>query len=125
MQIPQENTYTGFADTRNTDIELVNLSKDYTIHDKKEMLNFMEKHSDIPVYIREITPLINEYFPKYRKNIRFCKDPEFNDLDYIMIYIECSDYKKDKKTLEKLKNESLYLSKFSKKINGKVCLELW
>ena len=85
----------------------------------------MEKHSDIPVYISEITPLINEYFPKYRKNIRFCKDPEFNDLDYIMIYIECSDYKKDKKTLEKLKNESLYLSKFSKKINGKVCVELW
>ena len=32
MQIPQENTYVGLANTTNMDQELENLSKDYELH---------------------------------------------------------------------------------------------
>ena len=42
-----------------------------------------------------------------------------------MIYIEGISFDEDYEKLKKFKNEPLYLSKFSKNINGLVCVELW
>ncbi len=125
MQIPQENTYTGLNIESNFDVEFNELSKNYKIHNKSNVKLFIKKHENILPFIQELTPLLNKYFPKYEKIIEFCKDPEFSDLDFIMIYIDCDSYETDYEKLVKFKNETLYMSKFSKKINGLVCVELW
>lgn len=125
MQIPQENAYTGMKIMKNFDEKFEELSKNYSLHNVKQLKTFIKKHENILDFIHGITPLINKYFPNYKKSIEFCEDPEFNDLDFVMIYINCSIYEKDRKTLEKFKNEPLYMSKFSKKINGLVCVGLW
>ncbi|MBQ8016860.1 MAG: hypothetical protein IJ258_02015 [Methanobrevibacter sp.] len=125
MQIPKENVYTGTGIVSNFDDEFDKLSKSYTIHEYNDVKGFIRKHENILPFIHELTPLINKYFPNHRKLIEFCKDPEFLDLDFIMIYVECNDYDKDRITLDKFEDEPLYMSKFSKKINGLVCVDLW
>ena len=42
-----------------------------------------------------------------------------------MINIKCIDFEKDYATLEKFRKEHLYKSKFEKKINGLVSVDLW
>lgn len=125
MQIPQENTYTGLETIRNFNTEFEKLSKNYTIHNGAKVKSFINQHENILDFIHELTPLINEYFPDNQKIIEFCEDPEFSDLDFVMIYIESSVYEKDKEILDKFKNEPVYMSKFSKNINGLLCVELW
>lgn len=125
IQIPKENNYTGLNIEKNSDDEFDKLLKNYEIRDSEKVKNFIGNNEDILDYIDEITPLINRYFPNNRKFIEFCEDPEFSDLDFVMIYIECSIYEKDKKILAKFKNEPLYMSKFSRNIHGLVCVELW
>lgn len=125
MQIPQENTYTGLNIMSDFDKEFDELSKNYNIHNENHVKVFIKKHENILPFIHELTPLINKYFPQYTKIIEFCKDPEFSDLDFIMIYINGDSYEKDYEKLVKFKNEPLYMSKFSKKIKGLVCVELW
>lgn len=125
MQIPQENSYPAVTFDSDFDREFDKLSKDYTIHDIGDVKSFIEEHENILNFIHDLTPLINTYFPKYEKIIEFCKDPEFSDLDFIMIYIDGESFDDDYETLTRFKNEELYMSKFSKKINGLVCVDLW
>ncbi|MDO5814026.1 MAG: hypothetical protein Q4Q18_00170 [Methanobrevibacter sp.] len=94
------------------------------MHNKEEVKAFIEKHAEILDYIEEITPLIDDYFPKYSKIIEFCKDPEFDRLDFVMIYIKGESFEKDYETLNRFKEEPLYISKFSRNIKGLVCVEL-
>lgn len=125
MQIPKENTYTGLNNKSNFENEFDKLLKNYRIHEANDVKLFIKQHENILGFLHDITPLINEYFPNYEKIIEFRKDPEFNDLDFIMIYVESNDYDKDSIILEKFKDEEIYMSKFSKKINGLVCVDLW
>ena len=125
MQIPKENAYTGLSIKPDIDEEFERLSKTYDIHEIHSVNSFIEQYKNILGFINEITPLINDYFPDYKKIIEFCKDPELNELDFIMIYIEGISFDEDYEKLKKFKNEPLYLSKFSKNINGLVCVELW
>lgn len=125
MQISKENNFTSPTIAKNFDDEFNDLSKHYTLENSYEIKNFIKKHEKILGFIHEITPLINEYFPNYEKLIEFCKDPEFKDLDFVMIYIKGVNYEKDSQTLDKLEKEPLYMSKFSKKINGLVSMEIW
>lgn len=125
MQIPQGNVYLGRNTMKNFEDNFNKLSKNYEIHDSNKIKCFIKKHENILDYIHELTPLINEYFPNHGKFIEFCEDPEFKDLDFLMIYIECTAYEKDKKILDEFKNEPLYMSKFSRDIRGLVCVELW
>lgn len=125
MQIPKENAYTGLSIKPDIDEEFERLSKTYDIHEIHSVKSFIEQHKNILGFINDITPLINDYFPDYKKIIEFCKDPELNELDFIMIYIEGISFDEDYEKLKKFKNEPLYLSKFSKNINGLVCVELW
>lgn len=101
------------------------LSNEYVTNNEKQVKTFIKKHSSILDYVHELTPPINRYFPNNKKTIEFCKDPEFEDLDFMMIYIHTDSFDEDYETLNHLKEEPLYLSKFSKKINGLVCVELW
>ncbi|MBQ6218481.1 MAG: hypothetical protein IJJ47_02000 [Methanosphaera sp.] len=125
MQIPQEHIYTGLEMMGNFDAEFEKLSKNYTVQNGAKVKNFIKQHENILEFIHELTPLINDYFPNYQKIIEFCEDPEFSDLDFVMIYIESSAYEQDKEILDKFKNEPVYMSKFSKNINGLLCVELW
>ena len=122
MQMPY-----GPGIIRNFDDEFEKLSDNYDMHDSDDVKRFMEKHEHILGYIHELTPLINRYFPNHEKFIEFCPDPEFSDLDFVMIYIAAqeSDYDSDYELLKKFKNEPLYMSKFSKDIRGLLCVELW
>lgn len=88
MQIPRENAYTGLAIRPDFDDEFDKLSENYAINQINDVKCFIEKHENILEFIHELTPLIDEYFPDYRKIIEFCKDPEFSDLDFIMIYVD-------------------------------------
>lgn len=115
----------GMINVINFDEEFKKLSKNYTLHDMGKIKCFIEKHKIILDYIHEITPLINDYFPNYAKIIAFCEDPEFDELDYISIYVQGSSLDEDWEILKKLKNEPIYMSKFSKNINGLVCVDLW
>ena len=105
MQIPQENTYTG--------IKIMSFNE-----------RFKELSDNYTIFF-EITPLINDYFPTYQKIIELCEDPEFSELDFVMIYIKGSSFDADYEILRIFENESLYQSKFSKNINGLVCVGLW
>ena len=125
MQIPKENSYNSLTITRNFDDEFNKLSNYYDIEEPDKLKNFMKKHENTLDFIHEITPLMNEYFPNYDKVIEFNEDPEFKDLNSIMIYIKCSDYQKDRLTLNKFIKEPLYKSKFAKKIYGLVSVALW
>lgn len=124
MQIPQENTYTGIKIMSFND-RLKELSDNYTICKESKLKEFIEEHINILDFIFEITPLINDYFPTYQKIIELCEDPEFSELDFVMIYIKGSSFDADYEILRKFENESLYQSKFSKNINGLVCVGLW
>ena len=101
------------------------LSKNYLIIDKDKVKNFIKEKDKILDFIHEITYLINTYFPDYQKIIELCEDPEFSNLDFVMIYIKGSDFNKDYEMLKKFEKEPLYKSKFSKNINGMLCVELW
>ena len=125
MQIPQENIYTGLEIMGNFNAEFEKLSENFTVHNKSKVKHFIKQHENILEFIHELTPLINDYFPNYKKIIEFCQDPEFSQLDFVMIYIESSAYETDKEILDKFKNEPVYMSKFSKNINGLLCVELW
>ena len=125
MQIPQENTYTGLTTMPDMDDNFDELSKNYTITDIDKVKNFTKNHNEILDFIHEITPLLNDFFPNYQKIIEFCEDSESRKLDFIMIYIKGSTFDEDYETLTKFKNEPIYKSKFSKNINGLVCVELW
>ncbi|WP_298524175.1 hypothetical protein [uncultured Methanobrevibacter sp.] len=125
MQIPQENSYTGLTNMPDNDDNFNKLSNDYTITDIDKVKNFTEGHDELLDFIHEITPLLNDYFPNYQKIIEFCEDPESRKLDFILISIKGSKFNEDYETLTKFKNEPIYKSKFSKNINGLVCVELW
>ena len=103
MQIPQEHIYTGLEMMGNFDAEFEKLSKNYTVQNGAKVKNFIKQHENILEFIHELTPLINDYFPNYQKIIEFCEDPEFSDLDFVMIYIESSAYVQDKVILDKFK----------------------
>lgn len=105
--------------------ELDRLSKYYAITDIGKIKKFIEEHAEILDYITEISPLLNNYFRDYQKIIEFCEDSETSDLDFLMIYIKGSVFDEDYETLKKFKREPLYRSKYSKNINGSVCVELW
>lgn len=124
MQIPQENTYTGIK-IMSFNERFKELSDNYTICKESKLKEFIEEHINILDFIFEITPLINDYFPTYQKIIELCEDPEFSELDFVMIYIKGSSFDADYEILRKFENESLYQSKFSKNINGLVCVGLW
>lgn len=125
MQIPHENTYTEVTTMSSYDDNFDKLSKDYTLENYDKIKNFIKNNDEILDYIIEITPLLDNYFPNYQKVIEFCEDPEFSDLDFIMIYIKGSIFDEDYEILTKFKKEPQYKSKFSKNINGSVCVELW
>ena len=101
------------------------LLKNYTLGNSGKITNFIKEHEGIIDYITEITPLLNDYFPNYQKTIEFCEDNESSDLDFLMIYIKGCDFDEDYQVLSRFKNEPIYKSKFSKDINGLVCVELW
>lgn len=115
MQISKENVYTEASIVSNFDDEFNKLSKNYTIHEYNNVKGFIRKHANILPFIHELTPLINDYFPNKEKIIEFCEDPEFSDLDFIMIYVDSNSFNEDYETLKIFKKEPLYMSKFSKK----------
>ena len=101
------------------------LSKYYKLYNPEQLKSFIRDRENALEFIHEITPLVYEYFPEQDKILEFCKDPEFESLDFIMINIKCIDFEKDYATLEKFRKEHLYKSKFEKKINGLVSVDLW
>ncbi len=125
MQIPQENVFTGLEIMKDFDKRFEELSNNYTLHDVEKLKTFIKEHGNIMDFIFEITPLINKYFPNYEKIIEFCEDPEFSNLDFVMIYIVGCSFDEDYKILKSFENEPLYKSKFSRNINGLLCVGLW
>ena len=125
MQIPKENSYNSLTISRNFDDKFNELSQYYRLYNPDELKDFIKKHEITLDFIHEITPLVYEYFPKHDKTLEFCKDPEFKSLDFIIINIKCIDFEKDYITLEKFEDEPLYNSKYERKINGLVSVDLW
>lgn len=124
MQIPQENAYTGL-NIMPIDEEFDKLSKYYTINNIEQVTNFIKEHDALLDYIKSITPLISNYFPNNEKIIDFCEDPEFDSLDFIMIYIKSSNLDKDWETLQKLEHERITAIRIPKNIIGLISLDLW
>ncbi|MBR4448367.1 hypothetical protein [Methanobrevibacter sp.] len=124
MQIPQQASYSNATFDNN---EIEKLSKSYEIHNGELVKNFLKKNKGLLEYINAITPLINNYFPKYKKCLTFCEDPEFHELDDITIYINSfkSSFEEDWKKLDELERELFYIAGFSTIIKGLVCLDLW
>ena len=126
MQIPQDMSYTSLP-IDSFDDEFKKLSKDYEIHKTKQVKKFIDEHNPLLAYINAITPLINKYFPEYKKCIIFSEDPEFEGLDDITIYIKSfkSSFDSDWKRLDELEDELFYITEFSRKIKSLVSLDLW
>ena len=99
---------------------LSELYNHYTIEDAEKIIEFVEKDLNILDFIYEITQPLEEYFPDCEKCLEFIEDSEFECLNKIMIYIIGSDSQKDNITLKEFEKEPVYLSKYKRKIYGKV-----
>ena len=71
MQIPQENVY-NIIKIRNPDENIEELLKNFEIHKPQEVKEFIEENNELVQYINSITPLIDNYFPGYKKCLTFC-----------------------------------------------------
>lgn len=127
MQIPQERWFTKTDISIDFNDEIEKLSKNYDIHKTQQIKDFIIKNTELICYIDTITPIINNHFPDYKKCITFCKDPEFDELDDITIYINSvkDEFDNDWKKLDKLEKELFCLSGFPTKIKGLISVDLW
>ena len=112
---------------RNSSADMDVFSKNYEIHNPNELNEFIKNNVQLIQYITAITPIINNHFPNYKKCITFCKDPEFEELDDVTIYINSfqSDFDNDWKKLDELEKELFGIVEFSNRIKGLVSLDLW
>lgn len=126
MQIPQENIY-NTSRVSSPDENIEDLSKYYEIRKPREVKEFIKVNNKIIRYIYSITPLIDSHFPGYKKCLTFCKDPEFDELDDITIYINClkSQFDAEWKKLDELEKELFYLDGFSNQTKGLISVDLW
>lgn len=99
---------------------LSELYEHYTIENPEKIIEFVEKDLNILDFIYEITSPLEKYFPDCEKVLEFIEDSEFECLNKIMIYVIGSDYQKDFITLKEFEKEPVYLSKYKRKIYGKV-----
>ena len=63
------------------------LEDNYTIEDKEEIMNFIEKNPTITGFLYEITPLIKEKFPNHTYKLEYVKDPEIENWEQISLNI--------------------------------------
>ena len=127
IEMPQKTPCSQDRFKDNLDYELDKLSKSYEIHNIPQVRDFITENRDLLQYIRTITPLINNYFPEYKKCLTFCRDPEFSELDDITIYINSikSSFESDWEKLDELEKELFYISKFPARSKGLISLDLW
>lgn len=127
MQIPQENRYFAVTFDSDFDREFDKLSKDYKIHKKHEVKEFIRNNPELIDYIQEITPLIDKFFPKYLKCITFCQDYEFEELNDITIYINSTDetFEQDSEKFDDLETEIIKLNNHATKIKKLLSMDLW
>lgn len=127
MQIPQENTYIGLANTTNMDQELDNLSKDYTIRKIGELKEYMKKDDRLIPYIHSITPLINDFFPDNERYLTYYMDPEFEELNHALICVIGNDslFEKERELMNQLNEELLCSTEFSVKVKSLISVRLW
>lgn len=127
IEMPQKAPCSHGRFKDNPDYEFEKLSKSYEIHNIPQVRDFITKNGGLLQYIRTITPLINNYFPAYKKCLTFCRDPEFSELDDITIYINSikSSFESDWERLDELEKELFYVSEFPARIKGLVSLDLW
>jgi hypothetical protein len=127
MQIPQENTYVGLANTTNMDQELENLSKDYELRKIDELKEYMKKDDRLIPYIHSITPLIKEYFPANERYLTYYIDPEFEELNHALICVIGNDsaFEKERRLMNELNEELLYLTEFSVHVKSLISVRLW
>lgn len=127
MQIPQGMESTGTNFSINLDDEIEKLSKIYGIHKTQQIKDFLIDNVELIPYIDTIAPIIDNHFPNCKKCMTFCKDPEFDELDDITIFLGSlkDEFDNDWKKLDKLEKELFYLSEFSTKIKGLISVDLW
>jgi hypothetical protein len=127
MQITQENVYISGPDVKYLDEDFEKLSDDYEIHNPQEIKEFIGNNDELIPYIDKITPIINSHFPNYQKCLTFCQDPEFEELNDITIYINCSESEFDAewKKLDELEKELFYINEFSAEVKGLISVDLW
>ena len=115
------------TDTVNIDEKIEKLSKYYNVHKTEEVIEFIKEHREIIPYLEKITPIINSYFPNKKKCLTFCKDPEFEELNDITIYIKSTKqtFESDWKKFDKLRTEILKNKEYPRKIKNLVSISLW
>lgn len=126
IQIPQERPHVNL-NVNNFDEEIEKLSKNYTIHRKEEVKEFIKIHPELIPYINKITPIINCYFPNYKKCITFFEDYEFEELNDISIYINSTEktFEKDCKIFDELLTTILKMNEIPTEIKRLVSMDLW
>ena len=126
MQIPYDNVHSTVSPC-NLDEYFDRLKDAYEIHRLHEVKGFVKKNGELLGYINRITPIINNYFPRYEKCLTFCQDPEFEELDDITIYIKSikSEFDNDWKKLDQLEKELSYITDFSTELKGLISVDLW
>ncbi len=73
----------------------------------------------------DIVPLIEKYFPKCSCSLEFHADPEFDNLNQLVIYVHSNDedFEKDWKKLEEL-NEDIRES-LGSEVKELISVDLW
>lgn len=127
MQIPQENVFTGLDFCENFDYEFERIAKNYNLHRRQEVKEFIGQHDELLQYLDSVTQIINHYFPNYLKCLTFCDDFEFEELNDITIYINSSEssFERDCQKFNELEVKLITMDGFSAKIKKLVSVDLW
>ena len=127
MQIPQENIYTGLEIKPTIDEELKELSKYYSFRKINNLKEYLKKDERLIPYIKSITPTIMEYFPKHRKYLTYCIDPEFKDWDSVKICVIGNDslFEQEHELMNKINDEILNSIEYPIEVKNLISVRMW
>lgn len=67
--------------------------KTYNLVNELKVRNFIQDEKNLSRFLKEITPMLMEYFPDGEYYLRYDQDPEINNLEYLLLTIRLKNFK--------------------------------
>ncbi|WP_413827225.1 hypothetical protein [Methanobrevibacter sp. UBA313] len=76
-------------------IQIQNLLKSYKLIDELNTLNFIYANDNLIDFIKEITPILKNYFPNGKYDLKFIEDSEIHELKQLSLIIKLKNFKEN------------------------------